>query len=168
MSDKDYIPNSESEDDDSDASITFMPSQSKAAQFQVKPVIPDVGTSYGSDTSIPAGPSTSKELPPLEDHIVPDTAETSNSPNSSAKVSSKDKPEEQDLTNLTMCKKNYCFVCGKPQSKISRHLKTHKTHAEIVHAFSLPENSKQCKMLLEKMRNKGNFTHNTSVLQGGS
>ncbi|XP_044035402.1 uncharacterized protein LOC122867972 [Siniperca chuatsi] len=65
MSDKDYIPDSESQnddadDDDTDASIPFMPSQSKAKQVQVNPVLPDVGTSYGSDTSIPVVPSTSK------------------------------------------------------------------------------------------------------------
>ncbi|XDV36910.1 hypothetical protein PO909_006624 [Leuciscus waleckii] len=66
-----------------------------------------------------------------------------------------------------MSKKNYCYVCGKPQSKISRHLKTHKTHTEIVQAFSLPEDSKERKILLEKMRNMGNFKHNIAVLQDG-
>ncbi|XP_044063230.1 uncharacterized protein LOC122881284 [Siniperca chuatsi] len=174
MSDKDYIPDSESQnddadDDDTDASIPFMPSQSKAKQVQVNPVLPDVGTSYGSDTSIPVVPSTSKCWPPLED---PNAAETSVSVNSIK--DSKEKPEdeaklhEQKSTHLTMSKENYCYVCGKPQSKISRHLKTHKTHAEIVHAFSLPEHSKERKILLEKMRNKGNFKHNTTVLQGGT
>lgn len=47
-------------------------------------------------------------------------------------------------------------------------MKTHTTHAEIVHAFTLPECSKERKILLEKMRNKGNFKHNTAVLQGGT
>ncbi|XP_044042858.1 uncharacterized protein LOC122871606 [Siniperca chuatsi] len=125
MSDKDYIPDSESQnddadDDDTDASIPFMPSQSKAKQVQVNPVLPDVGTSYGSDTSIPVVPSTSKCWPPLED---PNAAETSVSVNSIK--DSKEKPEdeaklhEQKSTHLTMSKENYCYVCGKPQSKIS-------------------------------------------------
>ena len=61
---------------------------------------------------------------------------------------------------------NYCFVCGKAQKKISRHLKTHKTHAEIVHAFSTTD-SKERKRLIEKFRNKGNFLHNQDVLQSG-
>ncbi|XP_048011356.1 serine-aspartate repeat-containing protein G-like [Megalobrama amblycephala] len=53
MSDKEYVPDSESEYDedyDSDASIPLKSSQARAAHIQVKPVIPDVGTSYGSDT----------------------------------------------------------------------------------------------------------------------
>ncbi len=150
-----------------------MPSQLKAGQIQAKPVIPDVGTSYGSDSSIPVVPSTSKGCPPYEDHMVLNAAETSASVNS-VKDSSKEKPEgeaafhKQELPHLAMSNKNYCYVCGKPQSKISRHLKTHKTHAEIVHVFSLPEHSKERKILLEKMRNKGNFRHNTTVLQGGT
>lgn len=47
-------------------------------------------------------------------------------------------------------------------------MKTHKTHTEIVQAFSLPEDSKEQKILLEKMRNKGNFKHNIAVLQDGT
>lgn len=103
MADKEYIPNSESEDDDkeeedSDASIPFMSSQLKAAQIQVKPVIPEVGTSNGSDTSILFVPSTSKGWLPLEDHIIPNATDTSDSVE-------KKKPEneaelrDQDLTH---------------------------------------------------------------------
>ena len=73
--------------------------------------------------------------------------------------------QEVTLQNTTI--KNYCYVCGKPQSKISRHLKLHRKHAELVHLFSLPEKSKERKILLEKIRNKGNFKHNTTVLQAG-
>lgn len=146
-SDKDYVPQSESQDDedDSDESIPLMPSQLKATQ--VKPVIPN-----GSETSITVMASTSKDRPPLEDLNAPASAGSS----------------EKELTHLTLSKKNYCYVCGKPQSKISRHLKTHKTHADIVHAFSLPKHSKERKLLLDKIRNKGNFRHNVEVLQGGT
>lgn len=46
-------------------------------------------------------------------------------------------------------------------------MKTHsKTHTEIVHAFSLPEQSKERKILFEKIGNKGNFRHDAAVLQG--
>lgn len=114
MADEEYIPNSESEDDDDDdeedsaASIPFMSSQLKAAQIQVKPLIPEFGTSNGSDTSIPFVPSTSKGWLPLEDHIIPNAADTSDSVE-------KKKPEneaelrDQDLTQLTMTKKNDCL-----------------------------------------------------------
>ncbi|CAB1345119.1 unnamed protein product [Coregonus sp. 'balchen'] len=64
---------------------------------------------------------------------------------------------------------NYCFVCGEPQSKISRHLKQHeKENAEIAYALSLDIASRQRKVLLEKLRNKGNFQHNTNVVNKGS
>ncbi|XP_047189259.1 uncharacterized protein LOC118313196 isoform X2 [Scophthalmus maximus] len=170
VSDMDYVPNSDSHDDDddySDASIHLMPRLLKATQIQEKVVKPDVGTSDASDTNILVVPSTSKH-PPLEDPM-----EVASDSGNSIKDSSRD-PEgkgelhEQDLPHLIFSKKNYCYICGKPQSKISRHLRTHKTHAEVVRAFSLPEDSKERKTILEKMRNKGNFQHNTEVLQGGT
>lgn len=175
MSDKEYVPDSESECDDdydSDASIPLKSSQARAAHIQVKPVIPDLGTSYGSDTGTLLVPSTSKCWPPLKNKMISSAADTSNSVNSiegsKEKLEDEAVTHEQELPHLIMSKKNYCYVCGKPQSKISRHLKTHKTHAEIVQAFSLPEDSKERKILLEKMRNKGNFKHNISVLQDGT
>lgn len=62
-------------------------------------------------------------------------------------------------------KKNYCYVCRTPQSKIARHLKKHeKEEPEIAEAFLLPKNSKERKKLLEKLRNKGNYEHNQEVL----
>jgi len=176
MSDKEYIPDSESDYDDeydSDASIPLQSSQARAAHIQVKPLIPDVGASYGADTATPVVPSTSKCLPPPQNNTVSNAADTSNSSNS-IKDSSKEKladeavTHEQELPHLIMSRKNYSYICGKPQSKISRHLKTHKTHTEIVQAFSLPEDSKERKILFEKMRNKGNFKHNIAVLQDGT
>lgn len=65
-------------------------------------------------------------------------------------------------------KKNYCYICGKPQSKFSRHLKTHMTEIEVAEALSFPKYSKERKRLLEKIRNKGNYLHNSEVFQKGS
>ncbi|XP_049342001.1 uncharacterized protein LOC111192707 isoform X1 [Astyanax mexicanus] len=65
-------------------------------------------------------------------------------------------------------KKNYCYICGKPQSKIARHLKTHMAEVEVAKALSFPKHSKERKTLLEKIRNKGNYQHNSNVLQKGS
>ncbi|XP_048830876.1 uncharacterized protein LOC125725220 isoform X8 [Brienomyrus brachyistius] len=64
--------------------------------------------------------------------------------------------------------KNYCYICGKPQSKISRHLKTHLTEVEVAEALSFPKRSKERKRLLEKIRNKGNYRHNSNVLEKGN
>lgn len=63
--------------------------------------------------------------------------------------------------------KNYCYICGKPQSKLARHLKTHTGELEVVQAFSFPVHSKERKEMLQKLRNKGNFQHNIDVLQCG-
>ncbi|KAF0044101.1 hypothetical protein F2P81_003259 [Scophthalmus maximus] len=143
VSDMDYVPNSDSHDDDddySDASIHLMPRLLKATQIQEKVVKPDVGTSDASDTNILVVPSTSKH-PPLEDPM-----EVASDSGNSIKDSSRD-PEgkgelhEQDLPHLIFSKKNYCYIC---------------------------EDSKERKTILEKMRNKGNFQHNTEVLQGGT
>ena len=57
--------------------------------------------------------------------------------------------------------KKYFYVCGKPQSKISGHLKGHRTHAGVVHVFTFPDKSKERKILFEKNRNKLNFKHHT-------
>nr|XP_033958142.1 uncharacterized protein LOC117460706 [Pseudochaenichthys georgianus] len=53
MSDEEYIPDSQGDDDDySDASIPLMPSQSKAGRIQFE-TLTDVGKNYPSDTSLP-------------------------------------------------------------------------------------------------------------------
>ncbi|XP_056615551.1 uncharacterized protein LOC130430457 [Triplophysa dalaica] len=63
--------------------------------------------------------------------------------------------------------KNYCYICGKPQSKLARHLKTHTSELEVGKALSLPVHSKERKAMFQKLRNKGNYQHNTDVLQRG-
>nr|XP_055059767.1 uncharacterized protein LOC129443291 isoform X2 [Misgurnus anguillicaudatus] len=66
-------------------------------------------------------------------------------------------------------KKNYCYVCKKPQSKIARHLKKHQSsEPEIAAAYLLPKHSKDRKRLLEKLRNKGNYEHNQKVMANKS
>ncbi|XP_033949371.1 uncharacterized protein [Pseudochaenichthys georgianus] len=66
MSDEEYIPDSQGDDDDySDASIPLMPSQSKAGRIQFE-TLTDVGKNYPSDTSLPVLASTSKDWPPLD------------------------------------------------------------------------------------------------------
>lgn len=64
---------------------------------------------------------------------------------------------------------NYCFVCGKPQTKFARHLERHvNENAEIAQALQFPKSSKDRKVLLEKFRNLGNFKHNSIVKTTGS
>ncbi|XP_041953098.1 uncharacterized protein LOC121712978 isoform X4 [Alosa sapidissima] len=64
---------------------------------------------------------------------------------------------------------NYCFVCGKPQTKFARHLEKHvNENAEIAQALQFPKSSKDRRVLLEKFRNLGNFKHNSTVKTTGS
>lgn len=71
------------------------------------------------------------------------------------------------VTQATKC--NFCFVCGKACSKISRHLRLHrKDNKEIATAFKLRKNSKQRSHILEVLRNRGNYQHNQLVLTKGS
>lgn len=66
-------------------------------------------------------------------------------------------------------KKHYCLFCSKAQSKISRHLeRKHIDIKDVAYAFSFPLGSKERKIILEQLRNKGDFKHNTDVLKKGT
>ncbi|MEQ2186061.1 hypothetical protein GOODEAATRI_024742, partial [Goodea atripinnis] len=80
--------------------------------------------------------------------------------------SSDDSDSDAPAKDPAFTNKNYCFVCGRPQTKISRHLFTHrKEEPEIAEAFALRRNSKERKKLLDKLRNRGNYNHNQEVLK---
>lgn len=67
-----------------------------------------------------------------------------------------------------MEQKQYCVYCEKSQSKISRHLeRSHSNEVEVAKAFSFPKGSKKRKVLLEQLRNQGNYYHNIGVLETG-
>ncbi|MED6246377.1 hypothetical protein ATANTOWER_017030 [Ataeniobius toweri] len=165
MSDKDYIPNSESaeSDEESAVSIPLQSIKSEDGQIQGNPTVPDL-TLFLPVSSDVVVPSTSKCRPLLNtDNVGDGTLETSSQARSIKDSNDKPKSQKelykQESSQQIMGVKNYCLVCGKPQSKMTRHLKTHNTHAKIAYAFSLPEDSKDRKVILEKMRNKGNFKH---------
>ncbi|KAK3560818.1 hypothetical protein QTP86_019507 [Hemibagrus guttatus] len=84
------------------------------------------------------------------------------------KVTGPDEGVQVSAISCSETKKNYCYICGKPQSKISRHLKKHMAEVEVAKALSFPKNSKERKVLLEKLRNKGNYQHNTDVEKKGT
>ncbi|XP_029987175.1 uncharacterized protein LOC115417411 isoform X2 [Sphaeramia orbicularis] len=69
----------------------------------------------------------------------------------------------------TWDKKHYCFYCNKAILKMARHLqRKHMDKKDVAYAFSFEIGSKQRKVLLEKLRNKGDYKHNTHVLEKGS
>ncbi|XP_077989933.1 uncharacterized protein LOC144444393 [Glandiceps talaboti] len=64
---------------------------------------------------------------------------------------------------------NYCLYCKVKQLHLARHLKfCHKEEKEVVQAFSHPKFSKQRKLALLLIGNKGNKIHNMDVLKAGS
>lgn len=65
-------------------------------------------------------------------------------------------------------KRHYCLYCGEPHSKIARHLeRKHIDIKDVAYAFSFQVGSKDRKVLLDQLRNKGDFKHNTKVLKKG-
>ena len=59
--------------------------------------------------------------------------------------------------------------CELPFSKIARHLETvHRKEIEVARAFSFKNNSKERRLHLDLIRNRGNHAHNVEVLKTGS
>ncbi|XP_053707447.1 uncharacterized protein LOC128750869 [Synchiropus splendidus] len=154
QSDADFVPDSaeESEDD--------IPVISPAKKFK-KTFAELVNDLIGTDESTSDRPGSSKDLLPPEDPDSPPPR-----PNLSEEVSGAEHQVEE-TTAATLSSKNSCFICGKSVRKMARHLQTHSSNLEVSHAFSFPPHSKERKKVLDMLRNRGNFQHNTEVLQTG-
>ncbi|XP_075962356.1 uncharacterized protein LOC142965335 isoform X3 [Anarhichas minor] len=80
--------------------------------------------------------------------------------------SSDNSKSDEEFKDPSITNKNYCYVCGVAQSKISRHLYTHrKQEPDIAAVLKLRKNSKERKELHEMLRNRGNNMHNQEVLK---
>ncbi|XP_059367629.1 uncharacterized protein LOC132106036 isoform X2 [Carassius carassius] len=65
-------------------------------------------------------------------------------------------------------KKNFCLYCEKPYAKITRHLiQKHSREVEVAKALSCKQGSAKRNLFLTKIRNMGNYHHNSSVLSSG-
>ncbi|XP_060936174.1 uncharacterized protein LOC133012211 [Limanda limanda] len=65
-------------------------------------------------------------------------------------------------------KKYYCLYCKMGVGKMARHLeRAHINMPEVALAVSFPKGSKERRMHLEHLRNRGNFAHNVEVLNAG-
>ncbi|XP_028415486.1 uncharacterized protein LOC114538508 [Dendronephthya gigantea] len=63
-------------------------------------------------------------------------------------------------------KKNCCFFCSKEFSKLARHLEQkHKDEEEVAAALKFPPSDKRRKDLFAKLRKMGNFNHNIKVIE---
>ncbi|XP_067381120.1 uncharacterized protein [Channa argus] len=185
-SDEQYMPDStQSSDDGSDYSLNISPHKSPR---KITPVVS--GTSKKTKNSLSQSTycsfneqdmlsdKTSSGQPLLCDS-APFENDTTKNKNEMLHSSQKIQTEISDERgtseivpkpkDASSTQKNYCYVCKKPQSKISRHLKNHEgTEPDIAAAFLLPKHSQERKRLLEKLRNKGNYQHNQEVMDNRS
>jgi hypothetical protein len=63
-----------------------------------------------------------------------------------------------------------CAFCDKlsTSTNVSKHmLSKHKKECDVQEVLAFPKKSPKRAMLLEKLRNKGNFQHNSAVLKAG-
>ncbi|KAG7465900.1 hypothetical protein MATL_G00159130 [Megalops atlanticus] len=71
--------------------------------------------------------------------------------------------------NRVYNKKHYCMFCFKSLSRMARHLEqVHSNEPEVAKALLFPKRSRERKIQLQRLRNRGNFVHNVDVLQSGS
>ncbi|XP_026223685.1 uncharacterized protein LOC113171757 isoform X1 [Anabas testudineus] len=113
---------------------------------------------------------------PYKSPTANDTKESSSSDCDDTRESSS--PDSSDVTVMTLKKKEhggrlynkkfYCVFCSKPFSKMARHLESkHKDKPEVARAVACPVGSKERKIQLSLLRNKGNRAHNNQVLKEG-
>ncbi|XP_057707363.1 uncharacterized protein LOC130926131 isoform X2 [Corythoichthys intestinalis] len=75
------------------------------------------------------------------------------------------RPSKQSKYN----KKQHCFYCKKPISKLARHLESaHSTQPDVAKALSYDKRSRERRDLLRFLKKKGNFTHNARVINCGA
>ncbi|KAL7872896.1 hypothetical protein AOLI_G00119670 [Acnodon oligacanthus] len=103
-----------------------------------------------------------KEKVSSDEEFIPDS-DTDSDTNSDGEKPAIMPNQNHLVTQAT--KQNFCFVCGKAYNKIARHLKVHKQeNFEIAKAFKLRKSSKERKHILEVLRKRGNYQHNSMVL----
>ncbi|XP_078513618.1 uncharacterized protein LOC144772856 isoform X2 [Lissotriton helveticus] len=65
-------------------------------------------------------------------------------------------------------KKHYCFYCEKGYTKIARHYEQmHLKETEVAKIFSYKSGSKERLGLLQRLRNQGDFQHNSKIYRTG-
>ncbi|XP_051722771.1 uncharacterized protein LOC127497959 isoform X2 [Ctenopharyngodon idella] len=152
-SENDYVPESESCSEESEENLP---------QPLSSPSSPNVALDGNVDTSS-SSMNADKECSPLEDK-----EKTTHSDNDCSSEVSVMKLKKTAYGQRMYNKKQYCFYCSKPFCKMARHLaQVHKNEVEVAKALSFPKGSKERKINLDLLRNKGNREHNANVLKCG-
>ncbi len=147
------MPESESCSEESEESLP-QPLSSPSS-----PNVPLDENVYTSSSSMNAD----KECSPLEDKET-----TTHSDNDCSSEVSVMKLKKTAYGQRMYNKKQYCIYCSKPFCKMARHLaQVHKNEVDVAKALSFPKGSKERRINLDLLRNKGNRVHNTNVLKTG-
>ncbi|XP_059210360.1 uncharacterized protein LOC131989178 [Centropristis striata] len=153
-SEEEYVPDTTSESEDSDASLNIQQATRK---------------SYDN---------------PLSDHctMLCDTTTPDVDNNSSTcEITAEEEPcAIQDPSDVVVGafqknngkrvynKRHHCVYCSKPYAKMARHLESvHYDKRDVAKAISFPKGSKERKRQLDYIRNRGNYAHNATVIEKG-
>nr|XP_043879455.1 uncharacterized protein LOC122767933 isoform X2 [Solea senegalensis] len=94
-----------------------------------------------------------------------DSSEKTPNNDSAIKVSPFQKSGQKSKYN----KKQYCFYCKKPISKLARHLESvHSNQPDVAKALSFNKKSRKRRELFRCLKKRGNFDHNATVASDGA
>lgn len=148
-SDKEYVPQSadEAEDDDSETEVRQQHAERKVSNEE------------------DAQPRKRRWKTRSTSLAVTDTTESSSPDSTDVSVM---KLKKKEYSCRLYNKKYYCIFCSQPFSKIARHLESkHKNEPEVERALQFPKGSKERRLQINLLRNRGNRVHNNQVLKEG-
>lgn len=156
-----YVPDSTSESDESDASLS---------RDDGKQRWPGGELFFDSEVMTPVCDSTTPDLENLRTNISTCDVSTNEEPCSSQDatdtilVQASQKRHGKRVYN----KRQYCVYCKKACAKMARHLeRAHHDKVDVAQAISLPKGSLERRKQLDYIRNRGNYAHNVAVLESG-
>ncbi|XP_053181456.1 uncharacterized protein LOC128364858 [Scomber japonicus] len=137
----------------------------------------DADDGFSDESSDSSPPTTQKEETPHPKSLPGkrrDESDKSVSPLKKKCITDQEKSSTVELptsNSEVQCvydKRNYCPFCSKPTVKMARHLeRIHSDKAEVAAAFQYPKNSRERRKIWNRLKNQGNFAHNTNVLKKG-
>ncbi|XP_048829702.1 uncharacterized protein LOC125706891 isoform X7 [Brienomyrus brachyistius] len=158
---EDYVPNSSEDSESSCSSLSASKSKQKSqdsASYEFNWKAPD-------STTVDIEVSCSSEEMEDDDNMAVFTSKIREGGKHAVLVSA---VKKKCGGGRAYNKRHYCLYCMQPYSKIARHLEQkHENEREVAKACSFPKGSKQRRMHLDFLRNKGNFAHNAAVIRTG-
>lgn len=153
-SEEEYIPDTTSESEDSDATLDLHQTHKSPKHIRACfPMLCD-STTPDVDNNSDISEVTAEEEP-----------SSSQNPSGDVVVRGVQKINGKRVYN----KRHFCVYCSKPYAKMARHLEhAHHNETEVAKAMSFRKGSKERKIQLDYIRNKGNYAHNTTVMETGS